>query len=175
MPPAKTVKSRMPRVGILMGSDSDLPTMQEAATLLAEFGVPFEMHVASAHRTPDRVTRYARAAASRGVQVLIAGAGGAAHLAGVLAAHATLPVIGVPMEGGSLGGLDALLATVQMPGGVPVATVAIGKAGARNAALLAVQILALQSADLARKLRAYRTGLARDVAAKDARLRGGRR
>jgi 5-(carboxyamino)imidazole ribonucleotide mutase len=162
-------------VGIVMGSDSDLPTMQEAATLLTEFGVPFEMHIASAHRTPDRVAAYARAAAGRGLRVLIAGAGGAAHLAGVLAAHVTIPVIGVPMEGGSLGGLDALLATVQMPGGVPVATVAIGKAGARNAALLAVAILALQSADLARKLRAYRTRLAREVEAKDARLAGGRR
>jgi 5-(carboxyamino)imidazole ribonucleotide mutase len=161
-------------VGIVMGSDSDLPTMQEAATLLTEFGVPFEMHIASAHRTPDRVAAYARAAGRR-LRVLIAGAGGAAHLAGVLAAHVTIPVIGVPMEGGSLGGLDALLATVQMPGGVPVATVAIGKAGARNAALLAVAILALQSADLARKLRAYRTRLAREVEAKDARLAGGRR
>ncbi len=164
-----------PLVGILMGSDSDLPVMQEAAKLLQEFDVPFEMHVASAHRTPERVTRYARSAAGRGLRVLIAGAGGAAHLAGVLAAHVILPVIGVPMEGGSLGGLDALLATVQMPGGVPVATVAIGRAGARNAALLAVEILALQSADLARKLTGYRQRLAADVAAKDRRLQGGQR
>ncbi len=168
-------KTPSPVVGILMGSDSDLPTMQEASKLLEEFGVPFEMHVASAHRTPERVTRYARGAAARGLRVLIAGAGGAAHLAGVLAAHLTLPVIGVPMEGGSLGGLDALLATVQMPGGVPVATVAIGRAGARNAALLAVEILALQSADLARKLSAYRGRLAADVVARDRRLQGGRR
>ncbi len=168
-------KRPSPLVGILMGSDSDLPVMQEAAKLLEEFGVCFEMHVASAHRTPDRVTRYARGAAGRGLRVLIAGAGGAAHLAGVLAAHVTLPVIGVPMEGGSLGGLDALLATVQMPDGVPVATVAIGRAGARNAALLAVEILALQSSELARKLTAYRGRLAADVAARDRRLQGGRR
>lgn len=169
--PAKVTK---PLVGILMGSDSDLPTMQEAAKLLEEFGVPFEMHIASAHRTPERVMRYARGAAGRGLQVLIAGAGGAAHLAGVLAAHVTLPVIGVPMEGGSLGGLDALLSTVQMPGGIPVATVAIGRAGARNAALLAVQILALTSPPLAKKLTAYRSRLAADVAAKDRRLGAGR-
>jgi 5-(carboxyamino)imidazole ribonucleotide mutase len=158
-----------------MGSDSDLPSMQEAATVLEEFAVRFEMHVASAHRTPDRVARYARAAAGRGLQVLIAGAGAAAHLAGVLAAHTTLPVIGVPMEGGSLGGLDALLATVQMPAGIPVATVAIGRGGARNAALLAVQILALASPELARKLAAHRGRLAAEVAAKDRRLAGGRR
>jgi phosphoribosylaminoimidazole carboxylase PurE protein len=163
-------KTPAPLVGILMGSDSDLPTMQEAAKLLEEFGVPYEMHVASAHRTPERVMRYARGAAGRGLQVLIAGAGGAAHLAGVLAAHVTLPVIGVPMEGGSLGGLDALLSTVQMPGGIPVATVAIGRAGARNAALLAVAILALASPPLARKLAAYRSRLAAEVAAKDRRL-----
>ncbi|MFB3818021.1 MAG: 5-(carboxyamino)imidazole ribonucleotide mutase [Candidatus Methylomirabilales bacterium] len=163
-------KTPAPLVGILMGSDSDLPTMQEAAKLLEEFGVPFEMHIASAHRTPERVMRYARGASGRGLQVLIAGAGGAAHLAGVLAAHATLPVIGVPMDGGSLGGLDALLSTVQMPAGIPVATVAIGRAGARNAGLLAVQILALASPPLAKKLAAYRSRLAADVAAKDRRL-----
>lgn len=166
---------RAPLVGILMGSDSDLPTMQEAAKVLEEFGVPFEMHVASAHRTPDRVARYARRASARGLRVLIAGAGGAAHLAGVLAAHVTLPVIGVPMEGGSLGGLDALLATVQMPSGVPVATVAIGRAGARNAALLATQILALGAPELARKLTAHRARLAAEVAAKDRRLAAPRR
>src|SRR5512138_2425773 len=161
---------RAPLVGILMGSDSDLPTMQEAAKVLEEFGVAFEMHVASAHRTPDRVVRYARGVAARGVKVLIAGAGGAAHLAGVLAAHVTLPVIGVPMEGGTLGGLDALLSTVQMPGGVPVATVAIGRAGARNAALLAVQILALGMPELGKQLAAHRVRLAAEVAAKDRRL-----
>ncbi len=165
-----TKKLPPPLVGILMGSDSDLPAMQEAAKVLEEFAVPFEMHVASAHRTPDRVVRYARAAAGRGLRVLIAGAGGAAHLAGVLAAHVTLPVIGVPMEGGALGGLDALLSTVQMPAGVPVATVALGRAGARNAALLAIQILALNRPDLARKLARHRGRLAAAVAAKDRRL-----
>jgi phosphoribosylaminoimidazole carboxylase PurE protein len=157
-------------VGILMGSDSDLPTMQEAAKILEEFGVPFELRVCSAHRTPDRVSRYAREAEGRGLRVLIAGAGGAAHLAGVLAALVTLPVIGVPIESGPLGGLDALLSTVQMPGGVPVASVAIGRAGARNAALLAIHILALTDPRLKRKLTEYRARMAADVAAKDRRV-----
>jgi phosphoribosylaminoimidazole carboxylase PurE protein len=159
-----------PLVGILMGSDSDLPTMQEAAKTLEEFGVPFEVRICSAHRTPDRLARYAREAEGRGIRILIAGAGGAAHLAGVLAAQVTLPVIGVPMESGPLGGLDALLATVQMPGGVPVACVAIGRAGARNAALLAVQILALTDARLKQRLGDFRARLAADVAAKDRRI-----
>jgi phosphoribosylaminoimidazole carboxylase PurE protein len=150
-----------------MGSDSDLPTMQETAKLLEEFGVPFELRICSAHRTPERLARYAREVEGRGIRVLIAGAGGAAHLAGVLAAHITLPVIGVPMESGPLSGLDALLSTVQMPGGVPVASVAIGRAGARNAALLAVQILALTDARLKGKLTDYRARLAAEVAAKD--------
>jgi phosphoribosylaminoimidazole carboxylase PurE protein len=165
-----TTKPPRPLVGILMGSDSDLPTMQETAKLLGEFEIPFEMHVASAHRTPDRVTRYARGAAGRGLQVLIAGAGGAAHLAGVLAANVTLPVIGVPMEGGTLGGLDALLATVQMPGGLPVATMAIGKAGAKNAALLAVRILALTDKRLQEKLRAYHQDMIREIEKKQNNL-----
>jgi phosphoribosylaminoimidazole carboxylase PurE protein len=163
-------KARPPLVGILMGSDSDLPTMQESIRVLEAFGVPHEVHVASAHRTPDRVHRYARAAVRRGLKVLIAGAGGAAHLAGVLASQVNLPVIGVPMESGSLNGLDALLATVQMPGGIPVATVAIGRAGARNAALLAVQILALSDAALQRKLAEHRARMAADVLAKDRQL-----
>ncbi len=171
MPRAHALRS--PLVGILMGSDSDLPTMQDALKMLQEFDVPAEVHILSAHRTPERVMRYAREAAGRGLRVLIAGAGGAAHLAGVVAAHATLPVIGVPMEGGSLGGLDALLATVQMPAGVPVATVAIGRAGARNAALLAIQILALGDARLRRRLLQHRARMAADVAAKDRRLRDG--
>lgn len=160
-----------PLVGILMGSDSDLPTMQEAAMVLQEFSVPHEVHVCSAHRTPERLIRYAREAERRGLRVLIAGAGGAAHLAGVLAAHVTLPVIGVPMEAGPLGGLDALLSTVQMPGGIPVATVAIGRSGARNAALLAVQILALMDPRLKQRLREERTRMAAEVAAKDRRVR----
>lgn len=158
---------RPPLVGILMGSDSDLPTMQEGAKVLEEFDVPFEMRICSAHRTPDRLTRYADQAEGRGIRVLIAGAGGAAHLAGALAARVALPVIGVPMDSGPLGGLDALLSTVQMPAGVPVASVAIGRSGARNAALLAVQILALSNARLKRKLADYRARLAADVAAKD--------
>ena len=159
-----------PRVGILMGSDSDLPTMQEAGKILEEFAVPFEVRICSAHRTPDRLTRYAREAEGRGIRVLIAGAGGAAHLAGVLAAHLTLPVIGVPMDSGALNGLDALLSTVQMPGGIPVACVAIGRAGARNAALLAVEILALADVRLKRRLTAYRIRLATEVAAKDRQI-----
>jgi phosphoribosylaminoimidazole carboxylase PurE protein len=157
-------------VGILMGSDSDLPAMQEAAKILAEFGVPFELRICSAHRTPDRLTRYAREAEGRGIRVLIAGAGGAAHLAGVLAAHATMPVIGVPMDSGPLHGLDALLSTVQMPGGVPVACVAIGRAGARNAGLLAIQILALREPRLKQKFLGFRTRMAAEVAAKDHKL-----
>lgn len=163
---SKTV-GRSPVVAILMGSDSDLPTMQEAAKTLEEFGVAFEVHICSAHRTPGRLVRYAREAEARGVRILIAGAGGAAHLAGVLAAHVALPVIGVPMDSGPLNGLDALLSTVQMPGGVPVATVAIGRAGARNAALLAVQILALSDVRLKAKLADHRARMAAEVAAKD--------
>ncbi len=164
--PSRAV-SRSPAVGILMGSDTDLPTMQESAKILGEFGVSFEVRICSAHRTPDRLARYAREAERRGIRVLIAGAGGAAHLAGSLAAQVTLPVIGVPMEGGPLRGLDALLSTVQMPGGIPVATVAIGRPGARNAALLAIQILALTDADLKRRLVEYRARSAAEVAAKD--------
>lgn len=159
-----------PLVGILMGSDSDLPTMQEAGKILEEFAVPFELRICSAHRTPDRLARYAREAEGRGLRVLIAGAGGAAHLAGVLAAHVTLPVIGVPIESGALGGLDALLSTVQMPGGIPVACMAIGRAGARNAALLAVEILALGDPQLKRKLADYRARMVADVAGKDRQI-----
>jgi len=166
----RTRETASPLVGILMGSDSDLPTMGEAAKVLQEFDVPFEIHVSSAHRTPDRVIRFARDAEKRGFRVLIAGAGGAAHLAGVTAAHTLLPVIGVPMEGGALHGLDALLSTVQMPGGIPVATVAIGKPGARNAGLLAVQILALTDAGLRRDLLASRRRMSAQVAEKDRQL-----
>jgi phosphoribosylaminoimidazole carboxylase PurE protein len=128
------------------------------------------MHISSAHRSPDRVARFAQEADGRGLRVVIAGAGGAAHLAGVIAAHTVLPVIGVPMDGGPLNGLDALLSTVQMPGGIPVATVAIGKAGARNAALLAVAILALGDANLQRRLTAYRMRQTEQVIAKDDQL-----
>jgi 5-(carboxyamino)imidazole ribonucleotide mutase len=157
-----------PRVGILMGSDSDLPVMREAGRVLADFGVPYEITVASAHRSPDRVEAYVRDAEGRGLQVLIAGAGGAAHLAGVLASRTVLPVIGVPLAGATLGGLDALLATVQMPGGVPVAAVGIGNA--RNAALLAVQILAAGDPALRDRYRAYKARLAQEVEEKATRL-----
>lgn len=166
----RTRRTASPQVGILMGSDSDLPTMEEAGGILQEFDVGYAIHVASAHRSPDRVARFAREADAKGFRVLIAGAGGAAHLAGVIAAHTVLPVIGVPMEGGALHGLDALLSTVQMPGGVPVATVAIGKAGARNAALLAVQILALTDPELRQRLVAYRARQTAQVLAKDRQL-----
>lgn len=167
-------RSQSARVAILMGSDSDLPTMQETAKILEAFGLPYDLHVMSAHRTPERVVRYVREAEKRGLQVLIAAAGMAAHLAGVVAAHTTLPVIGVPMDGGPLHGLDALLSTVQMPGGIPVATVAIGKAGARNAGLLAVQILALGEPALAKLLKEHRARQAAEVAAKDRELSAGR-
>lgn len=159
-----------PLVLIIMGSDSDLPVMQEGAKILAEFGVPFEMRISSAHRSPQRTASLAAEAAGRGVRVIIAGAGMAAHLAGVIAAETSLPVIGVPIGGGALNGLDALCSTVQMPGGVPVATMAIGPAGARNAGIFAVQILALGDAPLTGKLRAYRENMAREVMEKDCLL-----
>jgi phosphoribosylaminoimidazole carboxylase PurE protein len=159
-----------PLVGILMGSDSDLPVMQEALQVLTNFGIPAEITVASAHRSPERVSEYASNARGRGLKVLIAGAGGAAHLAGVLAAETSLPVIGVPIASSPLAGWDALLATVQMPAGVPVATMAVGKAGARNAAILAVQILALADSKLQEKLKHYKEELAEKVAEKAATL-----
>ena len=164
---ATAAGARSPVVAILMGSDSDLPTMQEAAKILEEFGVAFEVRICSAHRTPERLVRYAREAEGRGLRVLIAGAGGAAHLAGVLAAHVTLPVIGVPMDSGPLNGLDALLSTVQMPGGVPVATFAIGKAGAINAGLFAAQSLASTDESLRVKVHAWRSKQTDKVLAND--------
>ena len=158
-----------PDVGIIMGSDSDLPIMKEAAAILKTFGVSYEMTVASAHRTPERAGTFASTAKKRGIKVIIAGAGMAAHLAGVLAAHTTLPIIGVPI-GASLGGMDALLSTVQMPPGVPVATVSIGKAGARNAGLLAVQMLALSNPDLSQKLENFKKEMANQVVQKAKQL-----
>jgi len=149
-------------VVIVMGSDSDRPVMEEAGKVLDEFQVPWEMTVASAHRSPKRAAELAEKAASRGIEVFIAGAGGAAHLAGVIAAHTILPVIGVPMES-TLMGLDSLLSTAQMPAGVPVATVAIGKAGARNAGVLAVQILAKKFPELEKALERYKATLASKV------------
>ena len=157
---------KKPLVGIVMGSDSDLPVMEDAGKALASFGIPFEMTVASAHRTPERAHKYAASARERGLKVIIAGAGGAAHLAGVLAASTTLPVIGVPVDSSSLKGLDALLATVQMPGGIPVATMAIGKAGAKNAGILAAQIIGVSDKVVARKLSSYKEEMAREVEAK---------
>ena len=151
-----------------MGSDSDWPTMKRAAAACAEFGVATESRVMSAHRTPNDVAKYARTAHTRGLRVLIAGAGGAAHLAGVVAAHTPLPVIGVPIESKSLKGLDSLLSIVQMPSGVPVATVAIG--AARNAGLLAVEILAASDAVLQKKYLKFKAGLAKESRAKDAKL-----
>jgi 5-(carboxyamino)imidazole ribonucleotide mutase len=160
-----------PLVIIVMGSDSDLPVMEEAAKVLAEFGVPYEMRISSAHRSPKRTAEMAAEAAGRGVRVIIAGAGMAAHLAGVIAAETTLPVIGVPMGGSALNGMDALYSTVQMPGGIPVATMAIGKAGARNAGIFAIEILALGDPGLKEKLGAYRDQMAREVEEKDLALR----
>lgn len=163
-----------PRVSIVMGSASDWPVMQAAAELLERFQVAYEVTLSSAHRAPQRTAALARQAAARGIQVIIAGAGGAAHLAGVMAAETTLPVIGVPIDSSSLHGLDALLATVQMPRGVPVATVAIGKAGAANAGVLAAQIVALSEPEVAARLQQYKVDLAagveRDAAALQTQL-----
>jgi phosphoribosylamine--glycine ligase len=151
------------RVGIVMGSDSDLDIMKQAADALTEFGIDYEITVASAHRSPERAARFAAEAKGRGIRVIIAGAGHAAHLAGVLAAHTILPVIGVPIDSSALQGLDALLATVQMPPGIPVATVAIGKPGARNAGILAAQILALGNAAIAERLADNKVQMAQKV------------
>ena len=159
-----------PLVGILMGSDTDLKVMEAAAEMLEELGVPYEMTVASAHRTPDRAGEYSRTARERGLKVIIAGAGWAAHLAGVLAAGTTLPVIGVPIESSPLNGMDALLATVQMPPGIPVATMALGKGGARNAAILAAQILAVSDESLAARLADYKKEMVEGVEKKAAKV-----
>jgi phosphoribosylamine--glycine ligase len=158
-----TRQNKAAKVGIVMGSDSDLDIMLEAATVLKKFQIPFEMTVASAHRSPQRAGEFATTALKRGMKVIIAGAGHAAHLAGVLAAHTTLPVIGVPIDSSCLQGLDALLATVQMPPGIPVATMAIGKPGARNAGILAAQIIATSEAQLAGKLEKFKQEMARSV------------
>ncbi len=159
------------QVAILMGSDSDLEIMNEAASALKDFGISYEMNVLSAHRSPEDVVNYVREAKTRGFQVFICGAGGAAHLAGTMAAQTTLPVIGIPINSTPLGGLDSLLATVQMPSGIPVATVAIGKSGARNAGILAAQILAINDAALSKKLQAFKEKLADDVREKNKKLK----
>lgn len=163
-------------VCIVMGSASDWPIMREATEMLAQLQVPYEVTVSSAHRAPQRTATLARQAAARGVQVIIAGAGGAAHLAGVIAAETALPVIGVPIDSSPLNGLDALLATVQMPRGVPVATVAVGKAGAANAGVLAAQIVATGNPDVAARIKQYKAELAakveRDAEALQSQLQG---
>lgn len=160
-----------PLVSIVMGSDSDLEIMRETGKALDEFGIAYEIDVTSAHRSPARTSEFARAAAGRGIKVIIAGAGGAAHLAGVIAAESTLPVIGVPIPSTSLQGLDSLLAIVQMPAGIPVATVAIGKPGATNAGILAAQIIGASDAGVAEKLKAYKQKLARGVEEKSRKLK----
>lgn len=160
-----------PLVSIVMGSDSDLDVMNEAARALAGFEIPYEIDITSAHRSPARTSEYARGAAGRGIRVIIAGAGGAAHLAGVIAAETTLPVIAVPIAATPLNGLDSLLAMVQMPAGIPVATVAIGKPGATNAGILAAQMLAIADPAVARKLEEHKRKLAEGVEAKSRKLR----
>lgn len=151
------------KVGIVMGSRSDLPTMENTKKILIEFGIPYEMKVVSAHRTPDLMYDYAKSARKRGIKVIIAGAGGAAHLPGMIAANTTLPVIGVPVKSRALSGVDSLLSIVQMPAGIGVATVAIGDAGATNAGLLAVQILSIEDEKLAEKLSQYRNNMKNKV------------
>ncbi len=165
--------SKSPKVLIMMGSESDLPVMQEAADILVAFDVPYEIRITSAHRSPARTMLLASEAAGRGIRIIIAGAGMAAHLAGVVAANTTLPVIGVPTPGGALNGVDALYSTVQMPAGIPVATMAIGKAGAKNAGIFAVQILALNDEPLTRALNDYRVAMDKLVEAKDTALQKG--
>jgi 5-(carboxyamino)imidazole ribonucleotide mutase len=167
--------SESPLVAIVMGSDSDLEIMNEAAKSLDDFGISYEIDIASAHRSPARTSEFARSAASRGIKVIIAGAGGAAHLAGVIAAETTLPVIGVPIPSTSLNGMDSLLSIVQMPAGIPVATVAIGKAGATNAGILAAQIIGLSNKTVAGKLSQLKVKLAQSVEEKSQKLRQARK
>jgi len=161
-----------PLVGIVMGSDSDLSIMQEAKKMLDEFGIPTVTTVASAHRTPARAHEFASTAAERGLKVIIAGAGGAAHLAGVIAANTTLPVIGVPIDSSTLQGMDALLSTAQMPGGIPVATMAIGKAGAKNAGILAAQIIGTFDEEVAKKLVRFKEKMVEEVEQKAKAVEG---
>ena len=161
---------KKPSVSIVMGSDSDLPVMSEASGMLERFGISHEVKIFSAHRSPEKTALFAKTAKKKGIKVIIAGAGGAAHLAGVIAAHTTLPVVGVPMDS-KLDGMDSLLSTVQMPAGVPVATVSIGKAGAINAAILAAQIIGVSSAPLTRKLQEYKKELVRKIDAKNRKIR----
>ena len=163
-------KKTKPEVAIVMGSDSDWPIVQKAAETLDGFGVAYEVRVMSAHRTPEQASKYASGAVRRGLKVIIAAAGGAAHLGGVLAGHTTLPVIGIPIKGGAVNGMDSLLATLQMPAGIPVATVTLGSAGPVNAALLAVQMLAIARPALAKKLAAHKVAMKEKVAKGNARV-----
>lgn len=160
---------KKPLVGIIMGSDSDFATMQEAAKICEEFGVPYEMKITSAHRTPDFMAKYASTAHKRGIKIIIAGAGGAAHLPGMAASHSPLPVIGVPIKSKAMDGLDSLLSIAQMPAGIPVATVAIGNA--KNAGILAVQILALRDNNLFKKIQNYKKNLAKESMNKNKKLK----
>ncbi|MDO8535838.1 MAG: 5-(carboxyamino)imidazole ribonucleotide mutase [Candidatus Omnitrophota bacterium] len=162
-----------PKVAIMMGSDSDLLTMDEAVKVLTEYGIGYEVRILSAHRSPDDTAKFAKKAREKGFSVIIAGAGGAAHLAGVVASHTTLPVIGVPMETKELKGIDSLLSTVQMPSGVPVATMAIGKTGAKNAAILAIQILGVADKDAAKKMEILKRSLVENVRNKNRSYKSG--
>ena len=164
-------KGEKPLVGIVMGSDSDLPVMADTAKTLKQFSIPFEIEITSAHRSPARTQEYARTARQRGLKAIIVGAGGASHLAGVIAAESTLPVIGVPIANSPLSGMDSLLSTVQMPSGVPVATMAVGKAGAVNAAIYAAQIIGTSDAQVAAALAKYKQDLARSVAEKSEKVK----
>jgi phosphoribosylamine--glycine ligase len=161
-----------PQVLVIMGSESDLPVVEETGRMLAEFGISFEMTIASAHRTPERVLDLAGGAEKRGVEVIIAAAGAAAHLAGVVASHTVLPVIGIPLNSSPLQGFDSLLSTVQMPPGVPVATVSVGKAGAKNAAILAAQIIGRKDKEVVKKLIAHRKRMAAEVGERAGAVRG---
>jgi phosphoribosylaminoimidazole carboxylase PurE protein len=168
----RSSKTKKTLVSIVMGSESDMIIMEQAAKVLNEFEVTHELAITSAHRSPDWTRRYIREAEQKGVQIFIAGAGGAAHLAGTVAAHTSRPVIGVPIDSSSLNGLDALLSTAQMPGGVPVATMAIGKAGSKNAGILAVQILGISNKLLANKIKKYKEQLEEEVESKARRIQG---
>lgn len=162
---------RKPLVAIIMGSDSDLPVMKEASKVLSDFGVPFEVKILSAHRSPELVEKFSKSARAKGLKVIIAGAGGAAHLAGVVASLTTLPVIGVPIETKYLKGIDSLFSTVQMPGGVPVSCMSIGKSGARNAAITALQILGTKDGNIQRKLERFKKDLIKTIKKKNKDLR----
>jgi phosphoribosylaminoimidazole carboxylase PurE protein len=161
---------KKPKVGVVLGSDSDFPAFEKALELLKDFGIPFELLVASAHRSPQKVMEYAETARQRGIRVIIAGAGASAHLAGVLASYTTIPVLGVPLDSSSLKGIDALLSIIQMPAGVTVATMAIGKAGAYNASLMAAEILSLEDDELAEKLTDFKSDLSKKVEAGNLKL-----